>query len=51
VMGVLTGIVGGWTWPVFPIMGVAWFLLTGIGGLSALVGNDFRYPFSLRILR
>lgn len=51
VMGVLTGVVGGWTWPVFPILGIAWFLLTGIGGLSAMLGNDFRYPFSLRILR
>jgi uncharacterized protein len=50
-MGILAGITEGFTWFLFPFAGLAWFLLTGIGGLATMVGNDFRYPFSFRLLR
>jgi uncharacterized Tic20 family protein len=50
-LGVLAGITGGFTWFFFPFAGLAWFILTGIGGLATLAGNNFRYPFTLRMVR
>lgn len=50
-LGVLAGVTGGFTWWLFPFAGVAWFILTGIAGLATLAGNDFKYPFSLRLIR
>ena len=50
-LGVLAGVTGGFTWWLFPFAGVAWFILTGIAGLATLAGNDFKYPFSLRMIR
>jgi uncharacterized Tic20 family protein len=50
-LGILAGITEGFTWFLFPFAGLAWFLLTGIGGLATMVGNDFKYPFSFRLLR
>lgn len=35
----------------FPFLVLAWFGLTGIGGLAALVGNRFHYPLALRPLK
>ena len=34
----------------FPLLGVAWFLLTGIGGLATALGSNFRYPFTVRLM-
>src|SRR6266545_2238865 len=50
-LGVLAGITHGFTWFLFPFAGFAWFVLTGIAGLATLIGNDFKYPFSVRLLR
>ena len=50
-VGVATGITQGFTAFLFPIIGLVWFVLTGIGGLAALLGSDFRYPFTLRLIR
>jgi uncharacterized Tic20 family protein len=50
-LGVVTGVTQGFTGFLFPIVGLVWFVLTGIGGLAALLGSDFRYPFSLRLVR
>lgn len=49
-LGVVAGITGGFTWFLFPFAGLAWFILTGIGGLATMAGNDFRYPFSIRMV-
>jgi uncharacterized Tic20 family protein len=51
VLGILAGATHGFTWFLFPLVGMVWFVLTGIGGLATLLGNDFRYPFSLRLVR
>lgn len=50
-LGIVTGVTDGFTGFLFPILGLAWFALTGIGGLAALFGNDFRYPATLRLLK
>jgi uncharacterized protein len=50
-LGVIAGMTHGVTWFLFPFAGVAWFVLTGIAGLATLAGNDFRYPFTLRLVR
>lgn len=50
-LGLATGLVADWFAFLFPFVGVAWFFLTGIAGLATLVGNQFRYPFSIRFLR
>jgi len=50
-LGVLAAITHGFTWFLFPFAGFAWFVLTGIAGLATLIGNDFKYPFSVRLLR
>ncbi|HEU4946564.1 MAG TPA: DUF1707 and DUF4870 domain-containing protein [Kribbella sp.] len=50
-LGVMAGITHGFTWFLFPLVGVVWFVLTGIAGLATLLGNDFRYPFTVRLLR
>jgi uncharacterized Tic20 family protein len=50
-LGVVAGITDGFTGFLFPLVGVVWFVLTGIGGLAALLGSDFRYPFTLRLVR
>ena len=50
-LGLLAGATHGFTWFLFPLVGMVWFVLTGVGGLATLLGNDFRYPFSLRLVR
>jgi uncharacterized Tic20 family protein len=50
-LGVFAGITHGFTWFLFPLVGMFWFVLTGIGGLATLLGTDFRYPFTLRVIR
>jgi uncharacterized Tic20 family protein len=50
-LGVVTGITEGFTGFLFPLVGLVWFVLTGIGGLAALLGSDFRYPFSFRLIK
>ena len=35
----------------FPLLGILWFVLTGIGGLATAVGANFRYPFTLRLIK
>jgi uncharacterized Tic20 family protein len=50
-LGIVTGITDGFTGFLFPIVGLVWFVLTGIGGLAAMLGSDFRYPFTLRLLK
>jgi uncharacterized Tic20 family protein len=50
-LGVMTGITHGFTGFLFPILGILWFLLTGIGGLATAAGSKFRYPFTLRMIK
>lgn len=50
-LGIVTGVTGGFTGFLFPLLGLVWFVLTGIGGIAALLGSDFRYPFTLRMIR
>lgn len=50
-LGVVTGVAEGFTAFLFPLVGLVWFVLTGIGGLATLLGSDFRYPFTLRLVR
>jgi uncharacterized Tic20 family protein len=50
-LGVVTGVTGGFTGFLFPLVGLVWFVLTGIGGLATLLGSDFRYPFTFRLVR
>jgi uncharacterized protein len=50
-LGIVAGVTHGFTAFLFPLVGVVWFILTGIGGLATLLGNDFRYPFTVRLLR
>jgi uncharacterized Tic20 family protein len=50
-LGIVTGVTNGFTGFLFPIVGLVWFVLTGIGGLAAMLGSDFRYPFTLRLLK
>jgi uncharacterized Tic20 family protein len=50
-LGVVTGVTEGFTGFLFPLVGLVWFVLTGIGGLAALLGSEFRYPFTLRMIK
>jgi len=50
-LGIITGVTEGFTGFLFPILGVLWFILTGIGGLATAVGSQFRYPFTLRLIK
>jgi uncharacterized Tic20 family protein len=50
-LGVVTGVTEGFTGFLFPLLGLVWFVLTGIGGLAAALGSDFRYPFTLRMIK
>jgi uncharacterized protein len=50
-LGVVTGVTHGFTGFLFPLVGLVWFVLTGIAGLAALLGSEFRYPFSLRLIK
>jgi uncharacterized Tic20 family protein len=50
-LGFLAAFTHGFTWFLFPLAGITWFVLTGIAGLATMVGNDFRYPFAVRLLR
>ncbi|ONI75587.1 hypothetical protein BWI15_07015 [Kribbella sp. ALI-6-A] len=50
-LGIVTGVTEGFTGFLFPIVGLVWFVLTGIGGLAAMIGSDFKYPFTLRLLK
>ncbi len=50
-LGIVTGITDGFTGFLFPIVGLVWFVLTGIGGLAAMLGSDFKYPFTLRLIK
>ncbi len=33
-----------------PIIGIAWLVLTIIGGINASKGENYRYPFTLRLV-
>lgn len=50
-LGVMTGFTHGFLGFLFPILGILWFLLTGIGGLATAAGAKFRYPFTLRLIK
>ncbi|WBQ03741.1 DUF1707 and DUF4870 domain-containing protein [Kribbella sp. CA-293567] len=50
-LGVMAAVTDGFTGFLFPLVGLVWFVLTGIGGLAALVGSEFRYPFTLRLIK
>ncbi|MEU0095234.1 DUF1707 and DUF4870 domain-containing protein [Kribbella sp. NPDC006257] len=50
-LGIVTGVTEGFTGFLFPIVGLFWFVLTGLGGLATALGSDFRYPFTLRLMR
>lgn len=50
-LGVVTAVTDGFTGFLFPLVGLVWMVLTGIGGIAALLGSDFRYPFTLRMIR
>lgn len=50
-LGIVTGVTDGFTGFLFPLVGLVWFVLTGIGGIAALLGSEFRYPFTLRMIR
>ena len=34
-----------------PIVGIAWLVLTIMGGLAANRGEDYRYPFNIRLVK
>ncbi|WP_344158111.1 DUF1707 and DUF4870 domain-containing protein [Kribbella yunnanensis] len=51
VLGILTGVVGSFLGFAFPILGVMWFILTGVGGIATAAGSNFRYPFTLRLIK
>ena len=34
-----------------PLVGLAWLVFTVIGAVRASSGEDYRYPFSLRMVR
>ncbi|MFF0344416.1 DUF1707 and DUF4870 domain-containing protein [Kribbella sp. NPDC004875] len=50
-LGIMTGFTHGFLGFLFPILGILWFLLTGIGGLATAAGAKFRYPFTLRLIK
>jgi len=49
-LGIVTGVTLGLAGLLFPFLFLAWFALTAVGGLSAAVGNNWRYPKTLRPL-
>ncbi|WP_238332370.1 DUF1707 and DUF4870 domain-containing protein [Kribbella jejuensis] len=50
-LGIMTGFTHGLLGFLFPILGILWFLLTGIGGLATAAGGKFRYPFTIRLIK
>ncbi|WP_344234755.1 DUF1707 and DUF4870 domain-containing protein [Kribbella hippodromi] len=50
-LGVISGFTHGFTGFLFPILGILWFMLTGIGGLATAASGKFRYPFTLRLIK
>ncbi|MER7243766.1 DUF1707 and DUF4870 domain-containing protein [Kribbella sp. NPDC000426] len=50
-LGIITGFTHGFFGFLFPILGILWFLLTGIGGLATAATGKFRYPFTLRLIK
>ncbi|TDD44352.1 DUF1707 and DUF4870 domain-containing protein [Kribbella antibiotica] len=50
-LGITTGVVGDWLGFLFPILGIMWFVLTGVGGIATAAGSNFRYPFTLRLVK
>ncbi len=50
-LGIATGVTHGFLGFLFPLLGILWFVLTGIGGLATAVGANFRYPFTLRLIK
>jgi len=50
-LGILTGFTHSFLGFLFPILGILWFLLTGIGGLATAATGKFRYPFTLRLIK
>lgn len=50
-LGIMTGATHGFLGFLFPLLGILWFVLTGIGGLATAAGANFRYPFTLRLIK
>lgn len=50
-VGIMTGVTEGFTAFLFPLLGMLWFVLTGVGGVATAVGANFRYPFTLRLIK
>ncbi|MEU8226491.1 DUF1707 and DUF4870 domain-containing protein [Kribbella sp. NPDC048915] len=50
-LGIATGFTDGFLSFLFPVLGILWFLLTGIGGLATAATGNFRYPFTLRMIK
>lgn len=51
VIGILSGITFGIAAVMYVPLVLAWMLLSGIGGMSSLCGNRWRYPWSVRLLK
>lgn len=51
VLGMAAGMTFGLLGVLFPVVVVGWMALVCIGGLSAGVGNRWRYPWNVRLLR
>ncbi|HEY8456998.1 MAG TPA: DUF1707 and DUF4870 domain-containing protein [Actinopolymorphaceae bacterium] len=49
-VGVATALTFGLAGLLFLPLALVWLVLTGIGGLSAAVGNQWRYPWNVRLL-
>jgi uncharacterized protein len=49
VLGLATAMTFGIAGILYAPLAMAWLLLTGVGGLSAAVGNRWRYPWNLRL--
>ncbi|WP_148256581.1 DUF1707 and DUF4870 domain-containing protein [Kribbella flavida] len=50
-LGVVTAVTDGFTGFLFPMLGLVWFVLTGVAGLATMLGTNFRYPFTLRLIK
>lgn len=46
-LGILTGITEGFTAFLFPVLGILWAVMTGVGGLATALSGSFRYPFKI----
>jgi uncharacterized Tic20 family protein len=51
VLGMATGVTFGLLGVLFPVVVVGWMALVCLGGLSAGVGNRWRYPWNVRLFR